>query len=77
MTTGPYRFLRHPIYAAILFFFAATLVDHFSIGNVMLLVVVAAAVLARALAEEKLLRTRYSEYDDYARRKGRFVPLLW
>ncbi len=77
VTNGPYAYIRHPIYAAILFFMTATLLDHRSALSLALVIVVALAVIARAFSEERLLRARYPEYDTYARRTKRFVPFLW
>lgn len=77
VTNGPYRYIRHPIYAAILFFFGATLVDHWSVLNGAILMIVVGALLARALSEEQLIRMRYPEYVDYALRTKRFVPDVW
>ena len=34
VTTGPYRYIRHPIYAAILYFFWAGIAGHPSLANV-------------------------------------------
>src|SRR5690242_21960372 len=34
VTTGPYRYIRHPIYAAILYFFCSGIAAHSSLVNV-------------------------------------------
>jgi protein-S-isoprenylcysteine O-methyltransferase Ste14 len=76
VTTGPYRWLRHPIYAALLLFSAAGAAAHFSRGSLLFLVVAAGAAL-RIAAEEKLIVERYPEYREYARRTKRLVPFLF
>ena len=76
--TGPYRHVRHPIYAGIaLHFIGACLAT----GNVVLtlgtLLVGIPALYLRAAAEERLLRAQLGDaYDRYARDVGMLVPRL-
>jgi protein-S-isoprenylcysteine O-methyltransferase Ste14 len=76
VTTGPYRWMRHPIYAAILLFAGAGAVARPSAGSLFFLLVAAGAAV-RIAAEETLLVERYPEYRDYARRTKRLIPLLF
>lgn len=52
---GVYRFLRHPIYAGYLVTHVAFLAAHLTAWNVALLVIADAALLARAVQEERTL----------------------
>ncbi|HEY8825118.1 MAG TPA: isoprenylcysteine carboxylmethyltransferase family protein [Candidatus Limnocylindria bacterium] len=76
--TGPYRFVRHPIYTGLgLHFVGACLAT----GNLLLiagtLLVTFPALYLRAKTEERLLRERFGPaYDAYAREVGMLVPLL-
>jgi protein-S-isoprenylcysteine O-methyltransferase Ste14 len=76
VTKGPYRYLRHPIYAAILLFFSAAVLSHFSFANVSLALLAAFGAALRIFAEEHLLVGRYPEYADYASRTKRIIPFL-
>ena len=74
VTTGPYRYIRHPIYtAACLFVFAGAL-SHLSFSAVGLAAFVLAGAIGRMLAEEHLLLQRYTEYSGYAARTKRMLP---
>jgi protein-S-isoprenylcysteine O-methyltransferase Ste14 len=72
--TGPYEFVRHPIYSAGLLFFLGYAL---ATSPAALLPLAALAVLWRnkAALEEELLAQRYPEYGEYrARVPGAFVP---
>ncbi len=77
-TGGPYRFVRHPMYAgAILYFLGVPLL----LGSWRGLIVAPLMVVAmgvRAVGEEKVLRTGLAGYDAYAAKvRYRFIPLFW
>jgi protein-S-isoprenylcysteine O-methyltransferase Ste14 len=76
VTTGPYRFLRHPIYAAILYFLAAGIASHPSWASVALGLVAIAASAVRILSEERLIVERYPGYAEYAARTKRVIPFV-
>jgi len=77
VTSGPYAFVRHPIYAAILLFVAAAGAGHPSAASLACVAVVAAGAFARMLAEERELRQAYPEYAEYARRVKRVLPFVF
>lgn len=76
VSSGPYRYLRHPIYAAILYFVWAGVAAHLSPMSIALALVASALLAVRMRAEEMLLAGTYPEYADYARRTRRVVPFL-
>jgi protein-S-isoprenylcysteine O-methyltransferase Ste14 len=75
---GPYRLIRHPIYAAfIAYYVAAWLLQ----PNLLFAIVAPVAVLRivyQASREERALLDRYgAEYAAYARTTSRFIPFVW
>jgi protein-S-isoprenylcysteine O-methyltransferase Ste14 len=76
VTTGPYRYIRHPIYAAILYFFWAGIAAHPSLVTVAVGLLATAFTAVRIVAEEKLLVTTYPEYGAYARVTRRVIPFV-
>jgi protein-S-isoprenylcysteine O-methyltransferase Ste14 len=60
--------------AAALLFLWAAVVSHLSAFTVAVGVAVSGIAIARVIVEERLLRTRYSDYDDYARSTRALVP---
>jgi protein-S-isoprenylcysteine O-methyltransferase Ste14 len=71
---GPYRFVRHPIYAAILYFIGTAVVSHVSPWTIGLAGIALAASMVRMLTEEQLLYRRYPEYAAYAAKTKRILP---
>jgi protein-S-isoprenylcysteine O-methyltransferase Ste14 len=74
--SGPYRFVRHPLYLGE--FIAATgmLLTAFSPVTVAVFAVFAALQLRRMAAEEKVLGSIFPEYEEYARLVPRLVPRI-
>ncbi|MGH8092321.1 MAG: methyltransferase family protein [Chthoniobacterales bacterium] len=77
VTSGPYRYIRHPIYAAICMFIWAGVLAHLSPLTILLGFLATVGVLVRLRCEETLVTERYPEYRDYAARTKRLVPGLW
>ena len=76
VTTGPYRYIRHPIYAAILLFVLTGAVSHPSTTSAVFAAATIVGTAMRITMEEKLLKQRYPEYAAYAARTARVVPFL-
>lgn len=78
VATGPYRYWRHPIYAAVLLFVWAGVLSHGvpSLVDLALAVLATGMTLVRVQAEEQLLRVAMPEYADYAARTKRFIPFV-
>ena len=74
--TGPFAWLRNPIYVAMALFMLATAVAFGHTRNLVAAVpVFALGTWMRVVHEERLLRAQFgAAYDDYAARVKRFVP---
>jgi protein-S-isoprenylcysteine O-methyltransferase Ste14 len=77
ITRGPYRFIRHPMYAAALLFVGAGVVSHASVVTLAIGIAVAAVIVARVIAEDRLLRAQYPDYADYAHSTKALVPYVF
>jgi protein-S-isoprenylcysteine O-methyltransferase Ste14 len=76
VTSGPYRWIRHPIYAAVLYFSWSAADDHRSGTAFAAALLVTAGAAVRMYAEERLLAGRYPEYLDYRARTARVIPFF-
>ncbi|MGE3512266.1 MAG: isoprenylcysteine carboxylmethyltransferase family protein [Vicinamibacterales bacterium] len=74
---GPYRIVRHPMYAAALLFIWAAVVSHVSVFTLTVGFIVSGIAIARVVVEERLLRARYADYPDYVRTTRALVPYVF
>jgi len=77
ITSGPYRFIRHPIYAAIMYFAIAGVAGNLSWPSAAMLAVVCLGSGVRIFCEERLLIADYPEYTEYAQRTKRLMPYVF
>lgn len=76
VTTGPYAFIRHPIYASILYFLWAAVFSHLSVINLILGTIGTIGAFIRIYSEEHLIVDQYPQYAEYAARTKRVIPFL-
>jgi protein-S-isoprenylcysteine O-methyltransferase Ste14 len=74
VTTGPYGYIRHPIYTAVCLFVWAGIFAHCSLISIIFGVLLSLGIFARMVCEERLLAQRYPEYVDYAQSTKRMIP---
>ena len=75
VTSGPYRWMRHPMYtAALLLAVATTLLTASAIVGVGGLVMFALLAARSRLEERRLVEKFGDAYRDYQKRTGRFLP---
>ena len=74
--TGPYRWVRHPLYISELISTLGVILSDFTILKMCVYPVLIACQIYRALQEERLLAAEFPEYREYCNRTHRFVPGL-
>ncbi len=76
LRTGPYRWIRHPMYAAALMVVGSGVLSHLSWLAAAVSIVVTGVVVARIAFEERLLRASYPDYAAYAQSTKALVPYV-
>jgi protein-S-isoprenylcysteine O-methyltransferase Ste14 len=77
VTGGPYRFVRHPMYCAVLLFAAAEVLAYADPWKIAAWLVLALVLGAKAALEERGLVAQFPGYAEYAARVRRFIPRLF
>lgn len=76
VTSGPYRWVRHPMYISVLLGAAAFVAADPRIWRILAWVALVAVLIAKATREESNLRAAFPEYAEYASRTKRFIPFI-
>ncbi len=77
VTTGPYRWVRHPMYAALLVAGGGLAAGYASPWRWAALAALAAVLAAKAKREERGMAATHPAYAAYAARTRRIVPWVW
>jgi protein-S-isoprenylcysteine O-methyltransferase Ste14 len=73
---GPYRFIRHPMYTAVLLLIGSAILSHFVWWTVAIAALATSVVVVRVVVEERLLRERYADYAHYALVTKALIPYV-
>ncbi len=78
ISTGPYHYVRHPMYATTILFILGTTLLLGSWYGLLWGLVLMVGMAFRAVKEETVLRAKLHGYDAYTTRvKYRFIPHVW
>lgn len=78
VTTGAFRYIRHPMYAALLFLAWGAFLKDLSLASVALVAGASVALLLTALRDEaECLQYFGAAYADYMKSSKRFIPYLF
>ena len=77
VTNGPYRWIRHPMYTALLLITLALLCESFSYWRGFWWILLGADLVAKLSAEERFLGAVYDDYEAYRSRTWRLVPWIF
>ena len=76
ISSGPYKFIRHPMYASALVIIWSGILGHFSQLNLVVGVIVAVVISIRIMIEEQYHRDNYPEYVDFSRKTKVIIPFI-
>ena len=76
--SGPYHWIRHPIYTGILLALAGTVLAVDTWQAVLAFVLIVVSFIIKLLIEERMLTETFGdEYREYARETSRLIPGVW
>lgn len=77
VTMGPYRYIRHPMYAGTLLLSFALIADLPTFERIVAGIILLAILLAKITYEEKLLEEHFTDYKTYKKRTSRLIPFVY
>ena len=76
VTNGPYAFIRHPMYSAVLLTIWPLIIDHYSLLRLVAALILTIDLIIKMLYEESLLRKHFTGYKNYMRKTKRLIPFV-
>lgn len=76
VTNGPYAFIRHPMYAAVLLTVWPLIIDQYSLLRLAAALILTIVLIIKMLYEENLLRKHFADYEIYMSRTKRLIPFV-
>ena len=77
IVTGPYQYVRHPMYSTLILFMLGIVLWHFCWINLLALFIMIAAVALKALREEGLWHDHHDDYAAYKKRTKMILPFIF
>ena len=77
ISKGPYRFIRHPMYLAVILFTISLLINYFTYLRLMVFILLLADLLLKIEFEEKKLNHAFGEYDQYKKQSVKLIPFIY
>jgi len=77
VTTGPYQWIRHPMYTSLLLVMLGIAIYFHAWPNYLGLALLAIAVFGKIHREEAQLHLKFDDYSDYVRRTHRLIPKVY
>jgi protein-S-isoprenylcysteine O-methyltransferase Ste14 len=75
--TGPFRFIRHPMYLSLFIYLVPLVVNYFSWVRLSVLIIFTVNMVIKLLYEEKLLQKKFADYTDYMKHSYRLIPFIF
>lgn len=76
-TSGPYRYIRHPMYTAVLLTTLAWSLHDLNFVSSALWLLLLIVLLLKLRYEEKLLSAKFKSYESYKTKTKKLIPLIF
>lgn len=77
VTTGIYRYIRHPMYASVILFCAVLLATKVNVVSSVIFVILLLDLVLKLRHEERLLSERFPDYREYQKRTRMIIPFIF
>lgn len=74
---GPYRWIRHPMYSAVLLLGIALVGNHFTWLRLLMLFILTIDLVMKLTVEERLLHAHFPGYAEYHKQTWRLMPFFY
>lgn len=77
ITSGPYHWIRHPMYLSLLLFMLGIAMYNGALFNQLSLLTLCLAVFGKMNKEEAYLRSHFEGYTEYCQKNQRLIPFIY
>ena len=77
ITSGPYQFIRHPMYSAVVFACLGAAISHTDGIKWIWMFCLCVVIALKIRREEALLSSRYNEYEQYSQKTKALIPYVF
>jgi protein-S-isoprenylcysteine O-methyltransferase Ste14 len=77
ITSGPYRFIRNPMYTSIIFMMLILVINEFSYIRMFIWIILIFIFLYKINIEEKILAKEFPEYPEYRSVTKKLIPFIF
>ncbi|RLD74752.1 MAG: hypothetical protein DRJ10_16545 [Bacteroidetes bacterium] len=77
VVSGPYKFIRHPMYLAIILTIIPLTIDYYNQYRFFVSLIIIIDLLFKLNYEEKLLLNNFTEYKNYTKTTYRLIPFIY
>ncbi len=77
ISDGPYRLIRHPMYASLFLFLFPLVIYHITFLKVAIFILFAINQVLKLRYEEKIITDKFPRYADYMQKTWRLVPYVF
>lgn len=75
--SGPYKYVRHPIYTVVILLGLIWIAGKFSVINLIVWLGLIAVFIVKLNFEEKLLSAKFSDYKNYLSTSKKLIPFIY
>jgi len=75
--TGPYKYIRHPIYTVVILLGVIWIAEKISVVNIVVLIILITILIVKLNYEEKLLLEKFAAYKDYKLKTKKLIPFIY
>ena len=76
-TGGPYQWIRHPMYSALLLVMLVLVLEEFTYWRGVVWLVLSLDLVLKLQYEEELLANEFPEYRGYQSKTSKLIPWIW
>ena len=76
ITSGPYKYIRHPMYIAQIIAIIPLLIEYFTYLRLGVLILLIITLLLKISFEEKQLINHFPEYTEYKKKSWKLIPYI-